>query len=226
MIHTKHIITIVGNIGSGKTTALPFVAKALSGDIIAADDLFQTQNPFRDYYLQSIPRWGFTNELWMTHKRVKLIETAISQSKKDYVVIDSGLIMSWVYTKGHALNGTITPEEWNFFNELFTQWSSFALKTTLLYLTAPTDVLWKRIKKRGRDYEQTMYKPTHLEELEIGLQDLTANFAGVFEDIIRLDYTEIGNLTRQKAQKEFMHLIQKKFSYSVPSIEKKNPLLS
>lgn len=222
----KHIITIIGNIGSGKTTTLPFVAKALDADIIEADDLFQTINPFRDRYLADIKRWGFTNELWMAHKRVNLIKTAVEQSTKENIVIDSGLIMSWVYTKSHFIAGNIDTDEWAFFNELFTQWSKFSFKTTLLYLTAPVETLMKRIKTRGRDYELQMYKKEYLDQLEMGLQDLIANFAGVFDDTITIDYTEIGNLTKNKAQKEFMELVQKKFSYTTPAVENQNPLLT
>ncbi len=220
----KHTITIIGNVGSGKTTTLPFVAKALDADVIQADDLFQTINPFRDVYLADIKRWGFTNELWMTYKRVDLIKTAVDQSTKESVIIDSGLIMSWVYTKSHFLAGKLTPDEWSFFNELFTKWSKFSFKTTLLYLSAPVDILMKRIKTRGRDYELAMYKPAFLEQLEMGLKDLSANFAGVFDDIIPVDYTEIGNLNEKKAQEEFMNLIQKKFSYTHSGIEDQNPL--
>ncbi len=221
----KQIITIVGNIGAGKTTSLPFVATALSADLIAADDLFQTINPFKDAYLSDLKRWAFTNELWMAHKRVNLIKTAIEQSDKDNIVIDSGLIMSWVYTKSHFLAGKMTQDEWNFFNELFTQWSRFSFKTTLLYITAPIDVLMKRIQSRGRDYELKMYKRVYLEQLELGLKDLSTNFAGIFDDIMTIDYTEIGNLTEKKAQKEFISLVQKKFSYTTPSIEEQNPLI-
>lgn len=222
----KHIITIIGNIGAGKTTTLPFVAQALSADLIEADDLFQTLNPFRDRYIADIPRWGLTNELWMAHKRVNLIKTAVEQSTKENIVIDSGLIMSWVYTKSHFLSGQMDPDEWAFFNELFTQWSKFSFKTTLLYLTAPVDVLMKRIKTRGREYELKMYKKEYLEQLELGLKDLTANFAGVFDDTITIDYTEIGRLTEEKAQKEFITLVQKKFSYTTPGQKEENPLLN
>src|SRR6185369_6168909 len=98
--------------------------------------------------------------------------------------------------------------------------------TTLLYLTAPLDILMKRIQDRGRDYELAMYKPTYLEQLEMGLKDLTANFAGVFDDIITIDYTEIGDLRKKKAQDEFMELVQQRFAYTKPAMEEQNPLLN
>lgn len=225
MAQPKHIITIIGNIGAGKTTTLPFVANALDADIIEADDLFQTVNPFRERFLTDIVRWGFTNELWMAHKRVALIRSAIEQSNKENIVIDSGLIMSWVYTKSHFITGKMSPDEWTFFNELFTQWSRFSFKSTLLYLTAPVDVLLKRIQQRGRDYELEMYTEDYLSQIDLGLTDLTANFADIFDDIVKIDCTKIGDLTEKKAQQEFMKLVRKKFSYTIPAIEEQNPLL-
>ena len=221
-----HTITIIGNIGVGKTTTLPFVAKALDADIVEADDLFQTTNPFKDRYLKNMKRWSLTNEIWMAYKRKELIATAIEQSEKENIVIDSGMIMSWVYTKSHFLSGKMDADEWALFNELFTTWSRFSLKTTLLYLTAPVDVLMKRIQARGRDYELAMYTPVYLEQLEMGLKDLTANFAGVFDDTVILDYTEIGDLRKPKAQNELMEVIQKKFSYTKPAMAEQNPLLN
>ena len=221
-----HTITIIGNIGSGKTTTLPFVAKALEADVIQADNLFQTTNPFRDRYLDDFKRWGFTNELWMAYHRKGLIASAVEQSDKENIVIDSGMIMSWVYTKSHFLAGNLDKDEWALFNDLFTQWSRFSLKTTLLYLTAPLDVLMKRIKERGRDYELEMYTSSYLEQLEIGLTDLTANFAGVFDAIVTIDYTEIGDLRTKNAQGDFMKLAQKKFAYTRSAVEEQNPLLN
>ena len=197
----KQIITIIGNVGVGKTTALPLVATALNADIIRADEFFQT-NPFRDKFLKDIPRWGFTNELYLVHKRLSLIKRSLLQSDKSTVIIDSGLLMSWVYTKSHYLSGKITLDEWIFFQEVFFEWSHFALNTTLLYLTADTSTLLKRITHRKRDFELKQYKRAYLLELEIGLRDLCATFAGKVKNIISLDTTSL-NLLSSKKDKAF-----------------------
>lgn len=196
------MVTVVGNVGAGKTTALPLVAKALDADFIKADEIFQKENPFREQFLKDFQRWSFANQLWLVHRRVTLIKEAIAKSNSEIIVIDSGLLMSWVYAKSDFLTGKMTTEEWDFFNKLFTSWSKFAFKTTLLYFTAPYDVLLKRIKKRGRDYEVELYKRTYLEQIDLGLKDLCANFERVFDAIVMLDHSQIGNIAENKKDKK------------------------
>lgn len=208
------IITIVGNVGAGKTTALPLVAEALNADFVKADEVFQKENPFREQFLKDLHRWAFASELWLVHRRVTLIKEAIAKSNSETIVIDSGLLMSWAYAKSDFLTGKMTTEEWDFFNKLFTLWSKFAFKTTLLYFTAPYGVLLKRIKKRGRDYEVALYQRTYLEQIDLGLKDLCANFEKVFDAIIMLDHSQIGNIVENKKDKQqFVTLIKKKFTH-------------
>jgi deoxyadenosine/deoxycytidine kinase len=210
----KQLVTIIGNVGVGKTTSLPLVAKALNADIIRADELFQV-NPFRDHFLKDTPRWGFTSELWLVYQRVQLIKQSIEKSQKDIIVIDSGLIMSWVYAKSHFLTGKMRLDEWLFFEELFKEFSSFSLNTTLLYLSAPVDTLLLRIKKRKRDYEIALYKKEYIQQLELGLRDLCASLSYQFDDIIFFPTEHIGNIVSSSMDKaSFVRSIQEKWKYS------------
>jgi deoxyadenosine/deoxycytidine kinase len=113
------IVTVVGNVGSGKSTAVPIIAEAIGANILFADNLFQTTNPFRENFLKNINRWAFTTELWMMVERIKLFNQYITENKNKRTVIDSGLLMSWVYTYGHFVNKIITKEEWQLYETIF-----------------------------------------------------------------------------------------------------------
>lgn len=211
----KRLITIIGNVGVGKTTSLPLVAKALDAEIVRADEFFQV-NPFRDNFLKDTSRWGFTNELYLVHKRITLIKNAIRESRKETIVIDSGLLMSWVYAKSHYLSGKMTLDEWLFFEDIFREWSSFALHTTLLYLTATPEVLLQRIKKRHRDYEIAIYSQDYIQQLEIGLRDLCANFAQHVEKNVSIDTTMLNLVSSKKDITYFMQEIKKQITCQSP----------
>lgn len=170
---SRKITTIIGNIGSGKSTALPLIAEHLDAHTIQADDLFQTTDPFAKVYLGDMSRWAFANELWLTVNRVKLIKKELVTSKKEHCVIDSGLLMSWVYTYSHFMAGRISKAEWELYQELYDDYSRELLaNSAVIFLDYSIPTLLKRIAKRGRGYELKFYTKQYLEELQQGLQTL------------------------------------------------------
>ncbi len=166
-------MTVIGNIGSGKTTVTPVIARAIKAKRVDADDLFQTVDPFREMYLKDIKRWALANELWLTLERVILIKKYFRERRDKRLVIDSGLLMSWAYTYGHFLAGTMTPEEWRLYRRLFDKIAINLFSSSLVvYLECPVTTLMKRIKKRGRQFELEYYNPTYLQQIDNGLEKL------------------------------------------------------
>lgn len=167
------VVTIIGNIGSGKTTVTPVIARAIKAKRVDADDLFQTIDPFREMYLKDIKRWALANELWLTLERVILIKKYFKERQNKRLVIDSGLLMSWAYTYGHFLAGTMTPEEWRLYRRLFDKIAINLFTSSLVvYLECPVPTLMKRIKKRGRKFELEYYNPAYLKQIDKGLEKL------------------------------------------------------
>src|SRR5690242_2403029 len=110
-------ITIIGPIGSGKTTASQVLADKLKLPLLDAD-LYE-DNPFLPNYIENTPRWAFTTELFFTIARIKKLQIIKEMLKKSSVIVDSGLIMSHqVYTKNHLVMGTMTASEWDFFSRI------------------------------------------------------------------------------------------------------------
>ena len=167
------MITVIGNIGSGKTTVSPVIAKALKASHVDADNLFQTIDPFRELYLNDLRRWALANELWLTLERVILVKKYLKTVKQKLLVVDSGLLMSWAYTHGHYLAGTMTPEEWGLYRRLFDKIAINLFSSSLVvYLECPVPTLMKRIKKRGRGFELKYYNETYLKQIDNGLEKL------------------------------------------------------
>lgn len=173
MVKKPKMITIIGNIGSGKTTVLPVIAKAIKGKLVDADNLFQTIDPFRELYLNDLKRWALANELWLTLERVILVQKYLRQRNNKILVVDSGLLMSWAYTHSHFLSGTMTGDEWKLYRRLFDKIATNLFTSAVVVaLECSVPSLMKRIKKRGRQFELKYYNPTYLKQIDKGLVKL------------------------------------------------------
>jgi len=205
---TPNYLTIIGNIGSGKSTAMPLLLKALDAQPLYADDLFQTLDPFRDLYLKDIPRWAFTNELWLTYERSKMIQEYGAQKSggqgtaktNQLVLVDSGLLMSWVYTHSHLLVQNITLAEWELYEQMFDSFAKeYIAKSCVVRLKYSVPTLLARIQKRGRDYELAFYTKEYLEQLEEGLVALEKKLMQLDIPIIVIDESEVANFEQNSA---------------------------
>jgi len=169
------MITVIGNIGSGKTTLTPVIAKKLKAKTVMADNLFQTVDPFRELYLNDLKRWALANELWLTLERVILVKKYLRAHKDKKLVVDSGLLMSWAYTHGHYLSGIITKDEWQLYRRLFDRVAiGLFTSSVVVALECSVETLMKRIKKRGRQFELEYYNPVYLSRIDKGLEKLKA----------------------------------------------------
>ncbi len=166
-------ITLVGNVGSGKSTVAPIIAKAIGARILHADNIFQTVNPFRERYLKDMPRWVLANELWMTVERFNLLNTYLSKKSSRPTIIDSGNLMTWVYTYSHFLKKNIDKDQWNLYESIYNiLMKSVSRKSHVLYMSYSIETLYKRIQNRGRDYEVKYYNKDFLRQLDNGLTAL------------------------------------------------------
>lgn len=196
------VITIIGNVACGKTTAIPVLAKAINADVLDADNLFQTTNPFKDLFLSDLSRWALANESWLVVERVKLFNKFLSKSKKNIHMIDSGLLMSWVYAKSHVLTGKMTQAEWDLFEEIFNKEISQLPKNDLvIYFHFSYETLMKRIGQRGRDYELRQYSE-YVKELQLGLDALTKKLQKDKVKILTITEKEAPDFKNSKDQQE------------------------
>lgn len=199
-------LVIVGNVASGKSTATKIITNKLNAQKIDADDLFQTLDPFSKLYLENMSRWALTNELWLTVERVKLIQESMKKTDKDLVVIDSGLLMSWVYTYGHYLNGVISADEWNLFENIYTKLCGEVInKMLVVRLRYDVPVLMQRLQARGRLYELEFYTPEYLEQIEKGLVALEKKLHTEGVPLLMIEQGEVADFENSRTDRERLH---------------------
>src|SRR3989344_2862847 len=101
------LITIIGNIGVGKSTLTGALEREMPAQRVPADSLFKI-NPFFPLTLNDRARWSLTSDLWFLYERVKAEREIPGFLKTAHVVVDSGLPMSWVYARSRVGSGYFT----------------------------------------------------------------------------------------------------------------------
>lgn len=202
-------LTIIGNVASGKSTLMPILTKALKAHAVDADDLFQTRDPFAKPFLSDMSRWAFANEMWLTLERVKIMREALKPRGHRLTIVDSGLLMSWVYTYSHLLVGKISQDEWNLYHELYDELTDGMFANThVVKLSYSMDTLMSRLKKRGRDYELAFYTREYLGQLELGLAALHKKLLEKRVKVIEIHETVALDFeANQQEAKKIVHLV-------------------
>lgn len=202
-----HQVTLIGPIGSGKTTASQFLSKALNLPLLDAD-LYET-NPFLPDYIQDTPRWAFTTELFFTIGRIQKLKVIKAMLQKSSVIVDSGLIMSSeVYTKNHLVQGTMTASEWEFFTRIVKDYKqSLPSPDIVIHLTCSPATQLSRIKSRGRSFESG-YTLEYLQNITDRLGEYVESLANDPTTTLLTFDSEKYDLTKSSGQKELLSLLK------------------
>ncbi len=165
-------ITIIGNVGSGKTTLAKILSKKISAIFIDAE--MYTSNPFLPLYVKDHARWALATELFYTSERAKYLTKELSKNISKTKIIDSGLLMGIeVYAKHHLKAGTMTIGEWSLFKKLTKESinSKIIYPDLVIYCRCDIPTCLERIKNRGREFEN-YHSYKYLKDLENNLSEL------------------------------------------------------
>jgi deoxyadenosine/deoxycytidine kinase len=158
-------ITVVGNIGAGKSTIVGILEQSLPARIINADPF--EKNPFLELYSNDHTRWSLATELFFTLERAEILKKELSNSR-GMRLIDSGLLMGIdVYANHHLDVGSMTKPEWDLYERIIGQVidDKMIYPDVAIILDCSVEECMLRIKERGREFELD-----HKYEYLLGLQ--------------------------------------------------------
>ncbi len=144
------MLIIEGVVGVGKTTLMNHLVK--EGYIAFPEPVLN--NPILDKFYQDRKRYAFPLQIYFLTKRFEHLKSAalIPNSVMDRSIYGDGLFAAM-----HAEDKTMEAEEYNIYDQLFDVMIQEVKKPDLLvYLQVSVEVAIKRIKKRGRDFEQSV----------------------------------------------------------------------
>jgi len=186
------IITIDGNIGSGKSTILNYLHKnyKISIDL----EPIEQWKPYLDnYYNDKNNVFNFQLRVWL--------DRAWIQEKEEKILIlmeRSPYFIKNIFNKYAYSNALINTNELNILNELYNKTDNIWSSNNYIYLKSDPQKCLDRINKRGRENEQNI-SLDYLQQLhdlhEITYQNAIINKFNILEiDIEDKDIQEIANI--------------------------------
>ena len=146
-------IAISGNIGSGKTTLTTLLAKHYGWT-----PKFESvaENPYLDVFYKDMKRWSFNLEVFFLKERFKDV-LAIAQSTT-HIVQDRSIFEGvHIFSTNNKEMGNLDERDFDTYMELFEIMTSLVkLPDLLVYLRSSVPHLIENIRRRGRDYEQSI----------------------------------------------------------------------
>ena len=146
-------IAISGNIGSGKTTLTTLLAKHY-GWMPKFESV--AENPYLDIFYKDMKRWSFNLEVFFLKERFKDV-LAIAQSTTPIVQDRSIFEGVHIFSANNKDMGNLDERDFDTYMELFEIMTSLVkLPDLLVYLRSSVTHLIENIRRRGRDYEQSI----------------------------------------------------------------------
>ena len=203
----KVFIALAGNIGCGKTAAAKIISQQLGFELF---DEPVIDNRFLRQYYANMKRWSMTLQMEFLIRHVEhheLIETVPKSCVQDRSLYEDPEIFAKYL---HGL-GKMTDNELNLYFEYFERLNRKLPKPDLIiYLQVDNvDVLFKRIRKRGRKEEMGIEK-SFLEGLGgyyVSFPQIIKNKYGV--DVISFNVTET-DIRKQEGRKMFLDTVKRK----------------
>ena len=203
----KFFIALAGNIGCGKTTAAKIISQQLGFELF---DEPVIDNRFLRQYYDDMKRWSFTLQLEFLIRRVEhheLIFTVPKSCVQDRSLYEDPEIFAKYL---HGL-GNMNDNELNLYFEYFERLKKkLHIPDLIVYLRVDnTDVLLKRIRKRGRKEEMGI-KKYFLEGLGgyyVSFPQVIKNKYGV--EVVTFNVTET-DIRKKEGREKLLDLVMAK----------------
>jgi len=169
----KKFITIAGNIGAGKSSLVRMLSSRLGWE-----PFFEpvANNPYLADFYEDMKAWGFHSQIFFLSHRLRVYRELADY--RSSVILDRSLYEdAEIFARNLFTKGVMNQRDYETYEALYHSLVSFLPTPDLMiYLRASVSTLSGRIKKRGRDFEQTI-KPDYLDQLNQAYEAWISSFS-------------------------------------------------
>lgn len=206
----KKFISVVGNIGVGKTTFAEFLAKQFDWKVYYESVI---DNPYLPSYYEDMKKWSFHLQIYFFTKRFQ-DQLQIRNSTDSGVTDRSILEDPKVFAKMLNKQGHLSDLDFKTYLDLFENFEPFIIKPDLyIYLRASTWTLISRIRNRGRDFEMGITSE-FLHQLNIAYEEWIRELSQT-HNLIIIDTDKFNIENDIKKRNHFADIIKQRLDYPV-----------
>lgn len=206
-----NFIAIEGNIGAGKTTLSEKLARDLDARII--NEQF-ADNSFLPKFYKDPDKYAFPLEMSFLAERYQQLRNKLPTAELFHTItvsdyfIDKSLIFA---------RNNLQGDEYALYTRLFNIISQQLPRPDLLvYLYMNTERLLGNIKKRGREYEQSI-SPEYLDKIQSGYLNHFKTLKGI--PVLIIDTNQVDFVLRAGDYDRLMNVIMKEHSPGIHTLE-------
>lgn len=162
---THLYLSVMGTMGSGKTTVAKILAKELKFQLL--EENFG-ENAFLPRFYQDMKRWAFHSQtFFLMEKITQMLETK-TLLEKTSIIQDTPIQQdAFSYAKAQHVLGNIDDAEWKLYQKIYASFEpQFPKPNLIVFLETSIGEIGKRIDARGRGYEQKIPQ-SYLELLDM-----------------------------------------------------------
>lgn len=193
----KKIISIAGTLGVGKSTFTKLLAKEMGYKTVFENP---EKNPFLALFYKDMKRWAFHSQMFFLLEKIKLLNSiALLQN---HVIQDTPIYEDvFSYAQAQFKMKHMTIHEWNLYKKTYLLMKKQCVDPSLIiYLYAPIEIIYDRIKQRDRIYETSTKKNIFIKYLRV-LDRLNAQWIREIKKtipVLLVDTTKIHYMTDYK----------------------------
>jgi len=168
----KKFIAVAGNIGVGKSTLVSMLSKSLGWEPFYEPE---TENPYLPDFYRDMKAWAFQSQVFFLthrlriHRRLADHPTSVVQDRSVYEDAE-------IFARNLYRQKQMSERDYETYQELYQVLSEFLPPPDLVvYLRASVEILQRRIRRRGRDYESKIH-PDYLAQLNELYEEWVDNF--------------------------------------------------
>ncbi|MFH0749688.1 MAG: deoxynucleoside kinase [Candidatus Gottesmanbacteria bacterium] len=202
----KHwYISVMGTMGSGKTTAARLLAASLKFQLL--EENFG-ENAFLSRFYSDMKRWAFHSQtFFLMEKITQMIDTRTLLEKTSFIQDTPIQQDAFSYAKAQHVLGNIDDAEWKLYQKIYYSFEPlFPKPDCIVYLETSLSHIAKRIASRGRGYEKEIPQ-NYLELLDMLNHKWLAEQKSI--PVITIETDGLNIVTSKKAQLQLINQVKK-----------------